>query len=178
MTNEALKRLKMRYADGKISKEEYQEMKEELKDEEEQVDDKPIPKKVSSESEVKHKSYIGAIIGVIMLITVIFVILYLLSSGILNSLFSGAISHSVGLTNPMVTVYGYAKTSIGTSPISVTFGSSTTSVNNGYYSVSLQNSQQYSIIIAYSSLVGTETCDAGILNLQSSSSNLYYNVSC
>ena len=169
MEEDNIKILKTRYAKGEISKKEYEEMKKELAVSNVQKGNIRVTEK---------KGGGGGIIGVIILIVIVLAVLYLLSTGALNSLVSGAVAHSGGLTNPTVVVSGYVKTSPLTSPSSITFGSSTVTVNNGYYTVSLQNDQYYAISVSYSSLTGTQSCNAGSLDLQASSSNYNYNVSC
>lgn len=171
MSDEYIKILKQRYAKGEITRDEYLEMKEELNE-----GDKPDN---AVEKKAKNNHNHSFIKGLFLALIFVLVVLYLLSSGIFGSLFSGAVTHSVAITNPVVLVSGYAKTNLGTTPISITFGSSTTSVSsNGYYSVSLNNDQTYPISIAYSSLTGNSNCNAGSLNLQTSSSSLFYNATC
>ena len=172
---EHIKILKQRYAKGEISKKEYEEMKEEFSDNNVQKEN------VQKENiqTIKKNGVFDAVMKVFILIGVVLIVIVLLGTGIINTLFSSAVSHSGGLANPTVVVSGYAKTNIGTFPTSITFGSSTVTVSsNGYYSVSLDNDQAYPISIAYSSVTGNSNCNAGDLNLQAPSSNLFYNATC
>lgn len=170
MEEDSFKILKQRYAKGEINKKEYLEMKEDLKED----SDTKKPEIIKPET----KSSGSGMGVVIVLLLVVLAVVYLLSTGALNSLISGAVVHSTQIANPVVNVNGYVKTTVGTTPESITFGSSTVAVTNGYYSVSLQNSQQYSITIYYQSISGTRNCNAGTLNLATSSSAYAYNVTC
>ena len=124
----------------------------------------------------------GTIIGIIVLILVVLTVFYLLSTLSLNSLTSSAVRNAGAITNPTVIVSGTVTTQgIGTHPVSVTFGSSTTSVgSNGYYSISLQNDNSYPVTVAWSGPggVGSGTCTYGTLDLQSNAASYSYAVSC
>ena len=182
-----IKILKQRYAKGEISKKEYLEMKEELDESENESENSDNTVKNEIKTERKSSAvgdFFGGLVKLVVVLVVLAVILvlgilYFLSNGTLGSLFSGAVTHSTAITNPVVSVSGYAKTNLGTSPISINFGSSTTSVSsNGYYSISLNNDQTYSISITYSGVTGNSNCNAGTLSLQTSSSSLFYNATC
>lgn len=172
--DESLKILKQRYAKGEITKKEFLEMKEDLKGGGEDAS-AAKPAEMAKPETKSSGSGLGAAIVILLLIGGG---LYLLSTGALNSLLSSAVVHSTQIANPTVTVSGYVKTTPGTSPTSVTFGSSTVTVNNDHYLVSLQNSQEYPISVSYQSITGTQSCNAGTLNLATSSSTYAYNVTC
>ena len=118
-----------------------------------------------------------------ILIVVILIGLYLVIGHFVNS--PAQCVAMTGSNANFVTVCGYVKTSLGTTPISITFGQSysgsTVTVTNGYYSVNLfasEYGEPYPINVSYSSLTGTQHCGAGVLNLRNTSDTYSYDVAC
>ena len=96
------------------------------------------------------------------------------------------VSRTPAVAYPNVTVSGGVTTvGVGTSPISITFRSdngqsSTATVNNGLYSISLPNGHDYNLTVSYKAAAGltTSTCNAGSLNLNVQASSYSYSMSC
>jgi hypothetical protein len=172
---ESLKILKQRYAKGEITKKQYLEMKEDLRE------DTSTPQPQYRQPKQK-SSHLGAIIGFFFIIFLIIGAFVLLGSGMLNHILTSSVNNAQTIAVPTVVVSGTITTQgAGTHPVSVSFGSSTVTVGSkGQYSVSLSNDNSYQITVDWASIGGVDsgTCNGGTLNLQSTSSTYSYDVSC
>ncbi len=87
----------------------------------------------------------------------------------------------------IVSVSGTAQTTgVGTKPVFVDFIDENTqqaqsvNVDGGSYSISLNNNHNYNIVLHYSAGLGitSGTCQAGVLSLYSTQSDMQRNISC
>jgi hypothetical protein len=123
-----------------------------------------------------HQSRTGRNVAIIVgIVVVILIAAYILFD---TNIGGGIAYHNVAVSGSISTV------GVGTTPIRVDFTSpngvtTSATVTNGYYSVTLTNNQDYTVTVDWSGLIGSSgSCNGGSLNLNANSGSYSYSTTC